>query len=166
MPSEVVLPFAGFLAAQGRLPLIPVIVWATVGSVAGALVLYLAGARLGRARLRRLIGRLPLVAVDDLDRAEAWFDRHGGRAVFLGRLAPVVRSLISVPAGVERMPPPKFVAYTAAGSGLWNTLFVSLGYLLGDEWQRIGSYSTWINYAVIAGITVAMIVLAVRRRRR
>jgi membrane protein DedA with SNARE-associated domain len=127
IPSEVVLPLAGFLAGQGNLSVVAVILWATAGSVVGAVVLYGLGAVLGRDRLRRIADRVPLASVHDLDRAEQWFARRGGRAVFVGRMVPVVRSFVSVPAGVERMPLPKFVAYTTAGSALWNALFVLLG---------------------------------------
>lgn len=136
IPSEVVLPLAGFLAGQGRLGVVAVIGWATLGSVVGALMLYGLGAVFGRARLHRLADRLPLVSVDD--RAEEWFGRRGGQAVLLGRFVPVVRRLVSIPAGVERMPLVKFALYTTVGSALWNTLFVLLGYGLGTRWQQVG----------------------------
>ena len=116
LPSEVILPLAGFLAGQGKLSLAAVIVAATVGSVVGALVLYWAGAALGRERLRRIAERTPLMDADDVDRAQAWFDRHGRTAVLAGRLVPGVRSLISIPAGVSRMPLLPFLAYTTLGS--------------------------------------------------
>lgn len=165
IPSEVVLPLAGFLAGQGRLNVVAVITWATVGSVFGALILYGLGAVIGRDRLRRVADRLPLVAVSDIDRADQWFARHGGQAVFVGRMVPIVRSFISIPAGVDRMPLPKFIAYTTAGSGLWNTLFVLLGYTLGSQWQQVGRYSSYLNNAMIALIVLAAITVVVRRIR-
>ncbi len=165
LPSEVVLPLAGFLAGQGSLNLVAVIIWTTGGSVIGALVLYALGALLGRDRLRRVAARVPLLHVNDVDRAEKWFARHGGTAVLVGRCVPVVRSLVSIPAGVERMPLGRFVAYTTAGSAVWNTALVLLGYALGSRWQQIGHYSSYINYAIIAAIALAVLVAVVRRVR-
>ena len=166
IPSEVVLPLAGFLAGQGRLPLVAVLVAATAGSVVGALVLYDVGRRLGRDRLARLLDRMPLMGVEDLEKAEGWFRRHGGAAVFLGRLVPGVRSVISVPAGVERMPLPRFVLYTAAGSGLYNTVLVLLGQQLGQRWTTVGEYSDLLSAAVVGGIVLALGAFLVRRYRR
>ncbi len=99
LPSEVILPLAGFTAAQGRMSLVAALVWTTVGSVVGALALYGIGALIGRDRIRAIVARLPLVKLADLDRTEAWFARHGTKAVFFGRMIPIFRSLISVPAG-------------------------------------------------------------------
>lgn len=165
IPSEVVLPLAGFLAAQGRLSVVAVIIWATAGSVAGALVLYALGAVIGRQRLLRMADRLPLISIDDVQRAERWFARRGGQAVLIGRFIPVVRSLVSIPAGVERMPLPKFTLYTTMGSALWNSLFVLLGYALGSRWQQIGAYSNYINNAAVGLIGLALVVIVVRRLR-
>jgi membrane protein DedA with SNARE-associated domain len=87
---------------------------------------------------------------EDLDRAEAWFDRNDRSSVFVGRLVPGVRSLISLPAGFRRMPLGWFVALTILGSAIWNTLLIAAGYLLGNRWRSVGEYSDWLNYAVIA----------------
>lgn len=167
IPSEVVLPLAGFLAAQGRLGLLLTIVAATVGSVVGALVLYEIGARTGRLRLRRLVDRMPLLEVEDLDRAEAWFARYGELSVLIGRCIPVVRSLISVPAGFAEMPRLRFTVLTTLGSGIWNTAFVGAGYLLGEQFHDVERYSGWLNAAVYAAIAV-LVLLGLRRvlRRR
>lgn len=165
VPSEVVLPLGGYLAAQGRMSYGAVLVAATLGSVLGALLLYLAGARLGRARVRRLVDRLPLVDVGDLERAESWFARHGQAAVLVGRMIPVVRSLISVPAGVEAMPLPRFLVLTAVGSGAWNALFITLGFQVGERWTSIGRYSDVLNGVVLAAL-LALVLLAVVRRWR
>ena len=166
IPSEVVLPLAGFLAGQGRMSLVAVIVAATAGSVLGALALYALGAWLGRDRLAHLLDRLPLTGPEDLERAEGWFARHGGMAVLLGRLVPVVRSLVSIPAGVERMPVPRFVLYTTAGSAAYNTVLVGGGYLLGSRWTDVGRYSETLSAAVVAAIAVALVVVVVRRIRK
>ena len=167
IPSEVVLPLAGFLASRGRMDLLLVIVAATVGSVAGALVLYEVGRRVGRDRVRSWVTRLPLMQVEDLDKAEDWFDRHGEASVLFGRCLPVVRSLISVPAGVEGMSRLRFVLLTTLGSGVWNAVFVYAGYALGAQFQKVGQYSTYLNYAIYAALLV-LLALGVRRavRRR
>lgn len=168
IPSEVVLPLAGFLAGQGRLGLVAVVVWATAGSLVGALVLYRLGAALGTDRLKRLTDRIPLMDARDVERAEAWFAHRGVWAVLLGRMIPGVRSLVSIPAGVQRMPLWLFSLLTVLGSAVWNVLFVGLGYLLGDRWTRVGEFSDLINYVVIGGIVLVIAVLAGRRllRRR
>jgi len=165
IPSELVLPLAGFLAAQGRLSLTLTIIAATVGSVAGAQVLYEAGRRLGVRRIRAIVGRLPLMQTDDVDRAEAWFARHGQSAVLFGRCLPVVRSLISVPAGVARMPRWRFVLLTGLGSLTWNATFIGGGYALGAQFERVEEYSGYLNLAVYAAIVV-LLVLGVRRALR
>jgi membrane protein DedA with SNARE-associated domain len=166
IPSEVVLPLAGFLAGQGRMVLPVVVAAATAGSVAGALALYAAGATLGRDRLCRIADRVPLTGTQDVERAEAWFDRHGATAVLTGRLVPVVRSMISVPAGVERMPLGRFVLLTAVGSAGYNSVLIGAGYLLGSRWTTVGEYSSYLNYAIVAALLLAVAFLVVRRVRR
>jgi membrane protein DedA with SNARE-associated domain len=166
IPSEVVLPVAGYVASQGRMSLLWALVGATAGAVLGAMLLYGLGVWLGRERLRRWLERIPLMEVEDLDRAESWFDRHGGAAVLIGRCVPVVRSLVSVPAGLERMPVPRFLLYTLIGSTVWNTGLVVAGYVLGSQWEDVGRYSDWINYAVYAAIVFVVVRFVVTRLRR
>jgi membrane protein DedA with SNARE-associated domain len=165
LPSEVVLPLAGFLAGQGKLSLAAVLVAATVGSVVGALVLYWAGAALGRDRMRRIADRLPLMDADDVDRAQGWFDRHGRSAVLVGRLVPGVRSLVSIPAGIARMPLLPFVGYTTLGSAAYNAVLVLLGHQLGSRWTSVERYSDPINYGVYGLIAVGLLVAVARRAR-
>ena len=167
IPSEVVLPLAGYLASRGRMDLTLVVVAATVGSVLGALLLYEVGARTGRLRIRRLVDRMPLLLVEDLDTAESWFARHGQASVLIGRCIPVVRSLISIPAGVAEMPRWRFLVLTTIGSGVWNAVFVLSGYALGERFDEIERYSGWLNTAVYAAIGV-LLLLGLRRvlRRR
>jgi len=160
IPSEVILPAAGFAAAQGRFTLVAAIVWATLGSVVGALALYGIGRAIGRRRLLAIVDRLPFVRVADVGRAEAWFDAHGPRAVLVGRLVPIVRSLISIPAGLERMPVATFAAYTTVGSLLWNTALVVAGYVLGSQWPVVEVWLHRYQYAVIAAAVVAVGVYA------
>ena len=109
LPSEVILPLAGFTASQGNFSLVAALIWTTLGSVIGAWALYGLGAWLGRRRMRALVSKVPLVDLEDVDKVEAWFNRHGAKAVFFGRMIPIFRSLISIPAGIERMPDRKSV---------------------------------------------------------
>lgn len=169
IPSEIVLPLAGFTASRGSIALWEVLVWTTVGSVVGALALYGLGAWLGPDRLRRIVDKMPLMKVSDVDRAEAWFARHGSKAVFFGRMIPLFRSLISIPAGIERMPLVRFTLLTAAGSAIWNTVFVMAGYLLGENWPQIEQYAEVFQVIVISAVVIAVtafVVIRVRQRRR
>ncbi|MFG1920745.1 DedA family protein [Cryptosporangium sp. NPDC048952] len=163
IPSEIILPLAGYLSGTGRLNLVAVIAAATLGSVIGALALYWLGAAVGEARIRVWLRRLPLMQESDLDRAQSWFDRHGGTAVLIGRIIPVVRSLVSIPAGLQRMPLWQFTLYTAVGSGVWNTIFVVLGYVLGSQWETVGQYSDVLNYIVIGAIVLAVVYFGWKR---
>lgn len=152
IPSEAILPLAGFLAGQGRMWLPAVIVAATIGAVGGALVLYWLGAWFGDRRIRWLVNRYGkwfAVTEDDLDLANGWFDRHGGKAVILCRLLPIVRSIISVPAGLRQMSLPVFILYTAIGSGLWNSVLVLGGWWLGENWEAVGEYTSLLEYPVM-----------------
>jgi membrane protein DedA with SNARE-associated domain len=156
VPSELILPLAGFTAGQGRMSLVAAIAWATAGSVAGSLVVYGAGALLGRDRTRAIAERIPLVRAHELDRAEAWFARYGPRTVFLARMVPVLRSLISVPAGISRMPVVTFVLLTALGSLIWNSVFVLAGYWLGDNWRLVEEYGGAVSKGVVVVAVVAV----------
>lgn len=166
VPSELVLSMAGYLAGEGRVNVFLVVLAATAGSVLGALALYWLGAAAGEERLRRWLDRIPLVDLDDLDKADRWFERHARGAVLFGRMVPVVRSLVSVPAGANRMPLKQFTALTALGSGVWNSLFVGLGYALGSRWQQIEQYSSWFDRAIIAFFVVTVAIWATRKIRR
>jgi membrane protein DedA with SNARE-associated domain len=168
LPSEVILPLAGFAASRGDLGLISAILFTTLGSVVGALALYGVGAALGRNRTRALAGRLPLMKVEDVDKAEEWFAKHGPKAVLIGRLVPVVRSLISVPAGVERMAVPLFLALTAFGSLVWNSVLIVAGYTLGEKWHVVESFVGVFQWLVLAGAVAAVtwfVVVKVRGNR-
>ncbi|MGW0312165.1 DedA family protein [Streptomyces flavidovirens] len=166
LPSEVILPLAGFAASTGRMSLIAALLWTTAGSVTGALALYGVGALLGRERTVAMAARLPLVKVSDIERTEAWFQRHGTKAVFFGRMIPVFRSLISVPAGVERMPLPVFLGLTTLGSALWNTVFVLAGYALGENWQDVTGYVSAYSKVVLVGAVLAVLLFVGRRMLR
>ncbi|WSQ08721.1 DedA family protein [Streptomyces sp. NBC_01231] len=167
LPSEVILPLAGFAVGSGRMGLLAVLLWTTAGSVVGALALYGVGALLGRDRTVAIAARLPLVKVADIEKTEAWFLRHGTKAVFFGRMIPIFRSLISVPAGVERMPLPVFLGLTTLGSAIWNTAFVLAGYALGDNWAQVTSVVSAYSKIVLAVAVVAVLAfVGVRLLRR
>jgi membrane protein DedA with SNARE-associated domain len=156
LPSEAILPLAGLAASKGSFTLIEAIAWTTAGSVVGALLLYTLGARFGVARLRWFAAKIPLLHPEDVDRTVAWFLRHGAKAVFFGRMIPIFRSLISIPAGVTRMPLLKFTLLTAAGSLIWNSIFVFAGYFLGEAWPLVEQYAGVLQYVVIAAVVVGV----------
>lgn len=169
LPSELILPLAGFTAGQGDMTVLGAILWTTLGSLLGALALYWIGAALGRDRTRAIALRVPLVKLSDIDKTEAWFERHGIKAVFFGRMIPLFRSFISLPAGVERMRLGTFVLFTALGSLIWNSAFVLAGYLLGRHWYLVEEYAGYFSRAVVLAALVAVIALVavrVRRNRR
>jgi len=167
LPSEVILPLAGFTASSGRMSLLAVLLWTTAGSVIGALALYGVGALLGRERTVAIAARLPLVKVADIERTEAWFLRHGTKAVFFGRMIPIFRSLISVPAGVERMSLGVFLGLTTLGSAIWNTIFVLAGYALGDNWEEVTRIvSTYSKVVLVVAALAVAVFIGVRLLRR
>ncbi|MFD9902902.1 DedA family protein [Streptomyces sp. NPDC059063] len=166
LPSEVILPLTGFAAGQGVLSLASALFWTTLGSVVGAVALYWIGALIGRERMYKIWARLPLVKVADLERTEAWFARHGTKAVFFGRMVPIFRSLISVPAGIERMRMPVFLVLTAAGSLIWNSILVLAGYWLGERWELVEDYVGVLSKVVLLLVLVAVAVFAIRRLTR
>jgi membrane protein DedA with SNARE-associated domain len=169
IPSEIVLALAGYLAGEGRVNLVLVWVAATLGSLIGAILLYWLGRALGEERLKRALDKVPLVELEDLEKADRWFERHGKWTVLIGRCIPVVRSLVSVPAGADRMPLPLFITFTTLGSGVWNAIFIGAGYALGSRWQDVEQYNKWFDIAiwvVFAWIAGSFVVNRVRARRR
>jgi membrane protein DedA with SNARE-associated domain len=165
LPSEVILPLAGFTASRGSFGLVEAIVFTTLGSVVGAWALYGLGAWLGRSRVRAIVNKMPLMSADDFDKTEVWFAKHGPKAVFFGRMVPLFRSFISLPAGVERMNPLLFTGLTAAGSLIWNSIFVVAGFYLGENWHLVEQYAGVFQKIVIA-VVVALVVWFVVTRVR
>ena len=166
IPSALILPLAGFLVGQGRFSFLPVLVAPTSGSVVSALVFYALGRRLGEERLRRFVrrfGRFVLVDESDLDTVSGWFERRGGTAVLFGRLVPGVGTFVSLPAGFWGMSVPRFVVYTALGTGIWNGAFVGLGWVLGARWRLVQEYAPVPQYAVLAAAVVALLWFLWRR---
>ena len=166
LPSEVILPLAGFTASRGNFTLFEALFWTTAGSVVGAYLLYLLGVLLGRNRMRRLVAMVPLVDLEDVDSVEAWFNRHGYKAVFFGRMVPIFRSLVSIPAGIERMPVWTFLGLTLAGSLIWNSIFVLSGYYLGENWHLVEQYADIFQKLVIAAVVLVLVFFIVSKVRK
>lgn len=173
IPSEIILPFGGFLTTYTKLTVPGVIFFATLGSLAGALVLYGVGRILNEERLRKLVsgpvGRILCLKAEDVEKAERWFLTKGRKTVFFCRCIPIVRSLISIPAGMSQMPMGIFLIYTIVGTIIWNTLLVSLGALLGVSWEKlawlVGEYSN-IMLIVLTISAVSGIIWFYRTRER
>ena len=161
IPSEVILTFGGFLTTYTSLGVPGVVLAATLGSLAGAAVLYGAGALLNKERLKKLAagraGKLLGLKPEDVEKADAWFQKKGRRAVFFCRCVPVVRSLISIPAGMSRMELPQFFLYTTAGSLIWNILLVSLGAFMGESWRYIAYLAGEYSHVMLIVLGISLI---------
>lgn len=165
IPSEVILPFAGYLSQSGDLHLGWLIVWSTLASWIGALLLYGVGAAIGMERAVDWVAATRLVSRADLDRGAHWFLRSGGWTVLVGRLVPGVRSLISLPAGASRMNLVRFSLYTIIGSGSWNAMLIGVGAALGTQHDRLENYLSYLDYGVYIALAIGLAVLIVRRVR-
>jgi membrane protein DedA with SNARE-associated domain len=167
IPSEIILPFAGFAGSQGDLNVVAAWVAATLGALLGAWVLYGVGALVGRERIEHLAEQrwFFLFSAGDLARGERFFERHGAQIVLFGRCIPLVRSIVSVPAGLERMSPIRFTVLTALGSGVWNALFIGAGYALGDNWDAVEGWLQPLSYLVVLLLLAGLVFLIVRRAR-
>lgn len=166
LPSEIILPLAGFTAAQGGFTLWEALFWTTLGSVVGAIALYWLGAALGRRRLYLIVDKMPLVDIHDVERTEDWFDKYGPYTIFFGRMIPLFRSLISIPAGVERMHFGKFVGLSLVGSLIWNTVFVLAGWFLGSQWHLAEQYAGYFSKFVYVAIIVFVVWWVTKRIMR
>ncbi|MGH2758648.1 MAG: DedA family protein [Actinomycetota bacterium] len=168
IPSEIVLPLAGYEVSRGTLTFVGAVLAATLGSLLGAFVLYAVGRFGGRPVVLRW-GRVLRVGEADLGRSEAWFDRWGDWVVLGGRVVPLARSLVSIPAGLTRMGIGRFSLLTAAGSLVWNVVLVGAGYALGSRWEDVsrvvGRYSDVAALVVIAVLAVGLYWLLRRRER-
>lgn len=168
IPSEVILPFAGFAAEQGKVNAVAAWFAATTGSLVGAWVLYGIGATVGEERIRELSRKRWFIffGEKDFDRGDRFFERHGGAVVFFGRFIPLVRSIVSLPAGLERMSLARFSLFTAIGSGIWNAAFITAGWVLGDRYDQVERYVGPVSKATVALLAVAAVVLVLRKYRR
>jgi membrane protein DedA with SNARE-associated domain len=158
IPSEMIMPFAGFTAAKGSMNIVAVVAAGATGSIIGTLPWYYAGRLLGMERLKRAAvqhGRWLTVTSDDVESAQRFFQRHGRKAVLLGRLVPAVRTLISVPAGIARMPLLQYLAYSTAGSLLWTGLLAAAGFILQAQYELVSKYVDPVSKTIV-GIIIAV----------
>jgi len=171
IPSELVLLLTGVSAAKGSFSIFGAIVATTVGSLIGAGALYLLGWWVSEERIRQLVSRFGKYIgfrIKDFDKAVDWFGRFGVPIVLFGRLIPVVRSLVSIPAGLTKMNPVKFFAFTGLGSLVWNSAWISAGYVLGDNWEvaeRFSSVIDYVVYAVLAFIFIQLVFRFIKARK-
>lgn len=170
IPSEVILPLAGFLIWRGELGAVQALLASTTGSLLGAYALYAIGRFGGRPLVLRF-GRVLRVTERDLDRAEGWFERYGSVVVFVARMMPGIRSIVSIPAGMLHMPLVRFTLLTAAGSALWNALLLTAGYALGDNWSRVSDVvgplsNVFVAVALISAAVAVVWWLYFRKHKR
>ncbi|MDL2344584.1 DedA family protein [Deinococcus sp. MIMF12] len=168
IPSELIMPSAGFAAARGEMSLPIVILMGVLGSVLGTLPLYYIGRAFGEERLvawADKYGKWLTLSGKDIRKADDWFDKHGTKAVLFGRMVPGIRSLLSLPAGMSEMPMPKFLIYSAIGSGLWATALATAGYVLGENYDRVEQYISPVSKIVLAVVVVAAVAWFLKRRR-
>jgi membrane protein DedA with SNARE-associated domain len=167
LPTQPILALAGFLVGQGRFSFVLVLVASTMGETVSSLGLYYLGHWIGEKSLRRLVGRLErfkLVFTSDLDKASEAFEQHGGKAILIGHLVPAVGALISIPAGIRRMPIlRRFMFYTVLGSTIWNGAFIILGWILGAQWASVEQYAPIMEYTVLVAMVGGILWLLWRR---
>ena len=169
IPSELVLLLTGFNVSESRFGFVGGVVFATIGSVVGAYFLYGIGRLLHEERLEAFlagIGRFVGLKKSDVHKGFQWFERHGSLVVFFGRLIPVVRSVVSIPAGAEKMPLVRFTILTALGSLVWNAVWIAIGWGLGDQWEKVEPYVAVLQYVVVAVIVLLVARFAVTKLRR
>ena len=169
IPSELIMPLAGFSAAQGERNLLMVIIAGSIGSLLGALLWYYIGHKIGAERLERWAakhGRWLTLSPKEVEQSCAWFNRHGGKAVFIGRLMPAVRTLISVPAGIAGMPLGSFLVYSTAGTIIWTALLATAGYFLESQYDKVAHWMNPVSNVVIGLIILGYLYRVVRFRRR
>ncbi len=153
IPSELIMPFAGYAAARGDINTIGAVIAGSAGSLLGVFAWYVVGYWLGAERFRRIVkrhGRWLTISESDVDRAQQWFTRYGGRAVCVGRLIPAVRSVISVPAGIARMQLPRFLLWSSLGTVVWTGLLTTLGYQLGTRFTEVDKWLQPVSWAIVA----------------
>ena len=162
IPSEAVLLFGGFMTTYTNLNVVGMIIFATLGSLVGAIVLYYVGKILNKERLKKLVsgkvGKILRLKTEDIEKADKWFDEKGNKTVFFCRFIPIVRSLISIPAGMSEMPMPKFLIYTITGSTIWNTVLLVMGSIVGENWENMLSIFDQYSHIVLALLVVIFIV--------
>ena len=162
IPSEVILVFGGFMTTYTSLNIPIMILAATLGSLLGAIVLYYIGKIFNKERLKRIvngkIGKVLRLKASDIEKADKWFDTKGNKTVFFCRFIPIVRSLISIPAGMSEMPMQKFLLYTISGSLIWNTVLIIVGSIVGDKWETIVGYLDNFSHIILIILVIIFVV--------
>ena len=174
IPSEVILLFGGFMTTYSSMNVIGVIIASTLGSVLGAIILYYIGKILNKERLKKIItskpGKLLRLKPEDIDKADEWFDSKGNKTVFFCRFVPVIRSLISIPAGMSEMPMKKFLIYTTAGSLIWNAALTIAGSIVGENWTSIVEIMDSYSHIAVIVLTIifiiAIIIFYTKRKKK
>ncbi|AFZ11984.1 SNARE associated Golgi protein-like protein [Crinalium epipsammum PCC 9333] len=169
IPSELIMPLAGFTVAKGRMELAPVILAGVIGTILGALPWYYVGKLVGEDNLKRLAdkyGKWISVSSRDIEKADNWFDKHGQKAVLFCRLVPGVRTLISLPAGISGMPLVPFLIYSTIGTALWVSFLTLAGYALGDNYEIVEEYLGPVSKIVFVLLIVAFVVWVVNKRKK
>jgi membrane protein DedA with SNARE-associated domain len=161
VPSLLVMPFAGFLASRGDFSLPVILVLNSVAALTGSLLSYWLGAAGGKPLLLKY-GKYVFVRPKDIEKTEEYFARHGGKTIFIGRFLPVVRHLISIPAGIARMPLAPFSALTVAGASLWGGGLMVLGYWLRENWEPVVTKAKRFDMVIAVGMVLVIIAVAVR----
>ena len=162
IPSELILLLSGFNVSIGNFGFVAALIATTIGSLIGALFLYGVGFIFTEERLEQIVskyGKYVGFKVKDLQKTASWFEKHGAQLVFFGRLIPLIRSLVSIPAGLTKMKLSKFILFTVLGSGIWNSIWISLGFLLGDQWTKAEKYTKYIDLLVNIGIGIFIVFL-------
>ncbi|HJT09640.1 MAG TPA: DedA family protein [Candidatus Nitrosotalea sp.] len=163
IPSEVIMPFSGYLVSTGKFSIIPVIIAGSVGNLVGSLIAYAVGMYLGRGFVLKY-GKYVLLKKSHLEISESYFKKYGDVSTFISRLLPAIRTYVSLPAGVAKMNLKRFVAFTFIGSVIWNTTLTFIGLKLGQQWESIRKYSNYFDVLVIAIVIIAIIVYLKKRR--
>ena len=165
IPSEVIMPFSGYLVSSGKLNVVYVIIAGSIGNLIGSLVAYYIGLRLGREFILKY-GKYVLLRKSHLETTESYFKKYGDRSTFISRMLPAVRTYISLPAGVAKMNLKKFIIYTLIGSIIWNSILTYIGIQLGQEWKNILHYSDYFDAIVVIGVIIAIAVFLRSRRNK
>ena len=165
IPSEVIMPFSGYLVYSGKFNVAYVIIAGSIGNLVGSIIAYYIGFRLGREFILRY-GKYVLLRNSHLELTESYFKKYGDRSIFISRMLPAVRTYISLPAGVAKMTLKKFIIYTLIGSIIWNSALTYIGIQLGQEWKNILHYSDYFDGIVIIGVIVAIVIFLRSRRNK
>jgi membrane protein DedA with SNARE-associated domain len=168
IPSELIMPLAGFSTTKGKMSLIGVSIAGMIGSVLGALPIYYLGKTVGERRLKQWAdkyGKWLTISGKDIDKSKKWFGKHGSKAVLIGRVVPGVRSLISLPAGMSGMPLVPFLVYSALGTGAWAFVLALLGRILGNNYEKVSRFLGPVSYLILAGLVVAAVMFVMKRKK-